>query len=420
MNKPAKSPKWMTAEEAVAAIDDGMQIGFPHLSAEPRALTSALWQRAEALNEITVVSGMLLSGYKFLMGPVASKIRFKTWFMPGTLLRKTTGDVKAEYLPLTYAQIARYLNEVPMDVALVQVSPADENGYHSLGLTCTTSKPMIERAKLVIAQVNPNVPRTLGDSLVHSSQFDILVDAPEELLEYPSRDIEEIDDVIGCQVAELIPDGATLSFGVGGIPASAARALIKAGRKDLHFINTFTDPVMELIEAGCACEENPKGHIGDIFGTKALYEWVADNPAIELADALTTHTPEAFVKRKTVYSVNSALEVDLLGQVNAETIGNKQSGAMGGLVDFAVGGQVEGGQFILGLRSQTNSGKPRIVAKLDGDIVSLSRTFVETVVTEYGIAHLRNKSVYERAIALAAIAHPDDRAALLEVAESLR
>ena len=148
--------------------------------------------------------------------------------------------------------------------------------------------------------------------------------------------------------------------------------------------------------------------------------WVSGNDCLSLTDALETHTPEAFVRRKSVVSVNSALEVDLLGQVNAETIGGRQSGAMGGLVDFAIGGQVDGGQFILGLRSQTNSGKSRIVARLDANIVSLSRTFVETVVTEYGVARLRNLSVHERAVALAGISHPDDRQDLLAEAATLR
>ncbi len=415
-----KTPVLVSAEEALNVVTDGMSVVFPHLSAEPVTLTRALWQRAESLTEITAISGMLLSGYKFLQSEVASKVRFKTWFMPGTLLRKTAGDVKAEYLPLTYAQVARYLKEVSFDVALVQVSPADENGMHSFGVTCTTAMPLVESAKIVIAQVNKNIPRTCGNSMVPSSCFDYLVEADEALIEYPNRPIDDIDGAIGTAIAGLIPDGATLSFGVGGIPGAAARALIAEKRQDLKFINTFTDAVMDVIKAGCATKTMPVAHVGDIFGSKALYDWVADNPALYLSDASTTHTPESFVARKTVFSVNSALEIDLLGQVNAETIGNKQSGAMGGLIDFAVGGQVEGGKFILGLRSQTNSGRARIVPKLDGDIVSLSRTFVEHVVTEYGVANLRNKSVYERALALAEIAHPDDRAMLREHAETLR
>lgn len=415
-----KDPKWMSAADAVANVKSCMTVAFPHLSAEPTALTAALWEHAADVEDITVITGMLLSGYKFLSMPCAKNIRFKTWFLPGTLLRKTAGDVTAEYLPLTWAQTARYLNETEFDVGMIHVSPADEDGYHSYGVCCTAAKGIAGSAKLVIAQVNPNMPRTLGDSRIHASEIDILVEAAEPLIEYPNRPLDAIDSEIGRQIAELIPDGSSLSLGVGGIPLAAANALIDKGARDLRFINTFTDPTVSLIKAGCAAEDNPKAHTGDIFGSKELYDWVADNEAISLASALTTHRPEDFVERKTVVSVNSALEIDLLGQVNAETIGGKQTGSMGGLIDFAVGGQVEGGQFILGLRSQTNSGRPRIVNRLDGHIVSLSRTFVETVVTEYGVANLRNKSVHERAVALAEIAHPDDREALMAEAEKLK
>ncbi len=413
-----KTPIWMSAAEALSKVQPGMSIAFPHLSAEPGVLTAALWKRAEAVKDLTVISGMLLTGYKFLSAPCAANITFKTWFLPGTLLRKTAADVKAEYLPLTWAQTARYLMETPFDVGLIQVSPADDEGYHSFGICCTAVKGIAHSAKLLIAQVNPSMPRTLGDSRIHASQIDILVEGDAPLTEYPNRPLDEIDSEIGRLIADLIPDGSSISLGVGGIPLAAANALIDKGARDLRFINTFTDPSMALIEAGCATADMPKAETGDIFGSQALYDWVANNPAVALSDALTTHRPEDFVRRKTVVSVNSALEVDLLGQVNAETIGGKQAGSMGGLIDFAVGGQVEGGQFILGLRSQTNQGKPRIVTKLDGDIVSLSRTFVETVVTEYGVVNLRGLTVRERALALASIAHPDDRDALRAAANS--
>jgi len=415
-----KSPKSLSANEAVGYVESGMTVCFPHLSAEPTALTAALWERAADLTDVTVYSGMLLSGYKFLGMPAAANIRFKTWFMPGTLLRKSAGDVQADYLPMTWAQCAHFLNETQMDIGMIPVSPADSDGYHSLGLNCTVSRALLERSRFVIGQVNANVPRTLGNSRAHSSQFDVLVDATEPLIEYPARPTDEVDGAIGRYIAELVPDGSTLSFGVGGIPGAAAEALISKGSRNLKFINTFTDPVMNLIEAGCADAKLPNAYCGEIFGTNELYKWVSGNKALSLTDARETHTPEAFVERKTVVSVNSALEVDLLGQVNAETIKGRQAGAMGGLVDFAVGGQVEGGQFILGLRSRTNSGKPRIVSRLDANIVSLSRTFVETVVTEFGVAHLRNLSVNERAVALARIAHPDDREHLLAEAANLR
>lgn len=413
-------PVLLNAKEAMSHVHSGMTVAFSHLSAEPTALTDALWSRAEDLSDLTVYSGMLLSGYGFLKSPAARNIRFKTWFLPGTLLRKTAPDVEADYLPMTWSQTVRFLWQANFDVALIQISPADENGFHSLGLNATISRALIARARLVIAQVNSEVPYTLGDSRVHQSEIDILVEKSEPLIAYPARPIEEIDQIIGDQIADLVQDGVTLSFGVGGIPSATAEALIRKGRRDILVINTFTDSVRQMIEGGCCRQELPKAYAGDIFGTPELYKWVHRNENVELIDTRETHTVEAMVARGGVTSVNSALEVDLFGQVNSETLGGKQAGGMGGSVDFAVGGQVAGGNFILGLRSRTNSGAPRIVGRLEGDIVSLSRTFVETVVTEYGVADLRNKTVHERAVALANVAHPEDRAALLKVAATLR
>lgn len=415
-----KTPQWLSAQEAMSRVESGMSVVFPHLSAEPTALTAALSERAAEVSDLTVYSGMLLSGYTFLTAPGARNITFKTWFLPGTLLRKTASDVKADYLPMTWSQTARFLRDTSFDVGLIHVSPPDDDGNYSVGLNSTVVKGVLNSAKLVIAQVNANMPRTKGDSCIHPSEIDILVDATEPLIEYPNRPGDEIDVAIGERIAALIPDGAALSFGVGGIPLAAAEALIARGARGLRCFNTFTDPVMKIIQAGCAHDGLPKALAGDIFGSAELYAWIHDNDAVAMATALTTHTVESFVARKPVVSVNSALEIDLFGQVNAETIGGRQVGAMGGLVDFAIAGQVEDSGFILGLRSRTNKAKPRIVSRLDGSIVSVSRTFVETVVTEYGVAQLRNKTVHERAVELANIAHPEDREALLAEAAKLR
>jgi len=409
----------VSAAEAVAYIDSGMSVAFPHLSAEPTALTEALWRRAEALSEVTVYSGMLLSGYGFLKGPAAANITFKTWFMPGTLLRKTASDVKAEYLPLTWAQTARFLRSIPIDVALVQVSPADAQGNHSFGVNCTVAKSLVENAKFVIAQINERMPRTLGDSTVHASRLNMVVEGTRPLIEFPYRDTDEVDEVIGRHIAGMVPDGAAVQFGIGGIPGAAVDALVERGARNLQIISMLTDPARRLIEAGCCTEQNPKAFVGDILGTTGLYDWVDGNEAVALADALTTHSVESFVGRPSLFSINSGLEVDLYGQVNSETLGGRQAGAMGGSVDFAVAGTVEGVTSVVGLRSTTNGGASRIVSRLDGGIVTISRTFVQTVVTEYGIAELANKTVHERAVALARIAHPDHREQLLARAAEL-
>lgn len=396
-----------------------MTIAFPHLAAEPLALTEALWQRAETVTDLTVYSGMLLSGYDFLKGPAAANIRFKTWFMPGTLLRKTAADVKAEYLPLTWAQTGRFLNEVNIDVGLIQVSPADENGMHNLGVNATVSRALINNARIVIAQVNANMPRAGGDALVPSSAFAHVVEEDRELIEFPFRATDEIDGTIGRKIAEFVEDGSVLQFGIGGIPGAAVEAMVERGCRDLSLISMATDSARYLIDAGCCREANPKAFVGDILGTSEFYRWIDGNPAIALADASTTHTPESFVERGNIFSINSALEIDLFGQVNCETLGGKQAGAIGGSVDFAMAGQVAGITSIIGMRSTTNKGVSRIVRRLDSEIVTISRTFVQRVVTEYGVADLRNKSVNERALALAEIAHPDHRERLRAEAAEL-
>lgn len=411
--------KAVSAAEALARVESGMTVAFPHLSAEPLALTEALWKRAEELRDLSVYSGMLLSGYDFLKGPAAANIRFKTWFMPGTLLRKSAADVKAEYLPLTWAQTGRFLNEVPIDVGLIQVSPADENGMHSVGVNATVVHALAKNARLVIAQVNRHIPHTLGDSLIPTSALDLVVEDDRELIEFPFRPVDDVDRAIGRSIAGFVQDGAALQFGIGGIPGAAVEALVERGARDLTVISMFTDSARMLVEAGCCRAADPKAFVGDILGTRDLYRWIDRNPAIALADASTTHTPESFVERGDIFSINSALEIDLFGQVNCETLGGKQAGAIGGSVDFAMAGQVEGTTALIGLRSTTNKGASRIVRRLDSEIVTISRTFVQRVVTEHGVADLRNLSVAERAVALARIAHPDHRDALLAEAAQL-
>lgn len=409
----------VSAKDAFQRLESGMTVAFPHLSAEPTALTEALWNRAQDLDNLTVYSGMLLTGYDFLQGAAAGHFTLKTWFLPGTLLRKSTGNVNAEYLPLTWAQTARFLNEMPIDVGLVQVSAADENGMHSLGVNATVARALVRNAKLVIAQVNEEMPRTLGESFVHTSELDLLVEETRPLIGYAPRATDELDGVIGRRIAELVPDGAVLQMGIGGIPGAAAEALLERGARNITLISMLTDEGRRLIEEGCCRAANPKAFVGDILGSADLYRWVDGNEAVALAEAFDTHTIESFVKRPGLFCINSALEVDLFGQVNCETLGGKQAGAMGGAVDFAVAGQGEGSRMVIGLRSTTNKGQARIVPALDSNIVSISRTFVETVVTEYGVADLRNKSVHERAIELAQIAHPDHREQLLATAASL-
>ncbi len=411
--------KTRSAADAISAITSGMVVATGSLSSEPLSLTSALWENAKGLKDVTIVSGMMLTGYPFLLNDRSEAFKLRTWFMPGTLLGGDAKNVKADFLPLTWAQTVRYLTEQAFDAVLVQVSPADANGYHSFGLNTSQARATLNKAKLVIAEVNEAMPRTRGDSLIHESAFDILVPADHALPEFPHREGDDIDREIGRLAAELVPDGATLQFGIGTIPGAALDGLIELGRRDISVISQMTDPARKLIESGVCVTSNPKALVGDVLGTHALYEWMDDNDQVHMTDGLTTHSIEKFAKRSGFVSINSALEIDLYGQLNADFLNGLQVGGIGGSVDFTIGAQVAGNRSIIALRSRTKRGVPRIVPNLNPGPVTVPRTLIQYVVTEYGVADLRNKTVRERALALAQIAHPDDRDALAEAAARL-
>jgi len=398
-----------------------MKVAIGTFSAEPRALTEALWARAPDLRNLTVVSGMLMD-YNFLKAPGHENIRFRTWFMPGTLLKGSVGKIDAEFIPLTSVQAVRYFESADdIDVALLQVSPANTEGMHSFGINNSNTRAMVNAAKFVIAQVNANMPFTMGNSLIHESELDILVEGNHPLPDFPNRPATDPADInIGQRVAALVGDGATVQVGIGSIPGAVCDGLIQLGRKNLLFISLVTDAVRKVIEAGCCVQENPKAIVVQVMGTRDLYAWVDNNPAIALVDALTTHSLEKLYARRQVVSINSALEIDLYGQSNSELLDGKQAGGIGGSMDFAIGCQFEGALSIIAMRSTTSSGASKILPTFKNNgPVTIPRSLVQVVVTEWGVADLRNLSVRERARALANIAHPDHRAALLDAAGTM-
>lgn len=410
--------KWRSAADAVAAISSGMNIAIETTSAEPLILTDAFWARACELKNLTVIGGLLMN-YDVIESQAHDSLRLRTWFMPGTLLRKSGKAFDAEFMPLTSVQAVRYFESAPMiDVALIQVSAANAQGMHSFGINTSHTRALAKAARLVIAEVNQEMPFVLGDSLIHESELDVLVASQRPLPEFPIRaTADEIDAAIGRQVAELVQDGATVQIGIGSIPGAFVESLIQLGRKDLMFISLFTDAVRKLVEAGCCTKQNPKAVVVQVLGTRDLYRWVAQNPAIAMADALGTHSLESLYARKRLISVNSALEIDLFGQVNSEILHGKQAGGIGGSMDFTIGAQFDGGLAIFALRSTTTGGASRIVGSLQGQVpITIPRSLVHIVVTEYGMVDLRYLSVRERAVALANIAHPSHRQSLLEAA----
>ncbi|SDR57966.1 Acyl-CoA hydrolase [Rhizobiales bacterium GAS113] len=412
--------KWRSAADAIDLVKSGSVVGLGHVGVEPVTLTRELWTRADRLRDVTLISGMMLTGYPFLTDP-EGPFRLKTWFMPGTLMSGDMRDVAADYLPMSWTQAARYLRSGIIDIAIVQVSEADADGYHSLGISTGQHRPMLEGARLVIAEVNSEMPRTRGESLVHESKLDVLVRADHQLIPFPNRAPGEPEIAIGRRAAELIADGSWVQFGIGSIPSAVLRGLIDLGRRDLRILSQITDPARDLIESGCCVTNGPKALIGEVLGTTELYRWSHENPDLHMTDALSTHSIESFgAARGHFVSVNSALEIDLFGQVNSEWLRGRQMGAIGGSMDFGMAAQIDGNRSVIALNAVTNKGKSRIVPMLGSGPVTVQRSLVQFVVTQFGMADLRYLTMRERACALAAIAHPEHREALERAASELR
>lgn len=414
-----KDTRTCSAAEAASLVASGQVVAVAQLGAEPVSITGALWARAPDVRDVTIVTGMMVTGYSFLKIP-DSPFRLRTWFMPGALLGGAFREVTAEYMPLSWAQTARWLCQLRPDVTLIQVSPADAEGFHSLGVSTSMTRPMMRGAGLVIAEVNARMPRTLGHSRVHRSEIDWLVPADHDIPDFPHRDGDAVDRAIGERAARFVPDGATLQFGIGTIPGATVGALIGEGRRDLRILSQLTDPAMRLIEAGAGTTKGPAAFVGDILGSQELYRWADGNPAVSMVtDATESHGLDAVHRWSPLVSINSALEIDLYGQVNSEVTDGRTVGAIGGSIDFAMAAQVPGGTSVIALRSATRHGSSRIVPVLPAGPVTQPRSLQQFVVTEHGTADLRNLSVRERALAIADLAAPDHRDALRHAARRL-
>jgi 4-hydroxybutyrate CoA-transferase len=412
-------PKKVSAAEALLQVRSGMLVASGGLSAEPIVLLEALAERASATPSVTLLGGMFIDGYRALSPHLGNSIRLETWFMPLTLLGDVGMGPDVDFLPMTWTQVCRYVETLEIDVCLVMVSPADENGYYSLGISSSLNSFLVKRSRVVIAQVNDEMPYTLGDSLVHESQIDFIVEHSSPLPPYPLRPPGDLDAVIGRYVASLIPDGAMLQCGVGTIPEAVARRLAEEGRSGLRITGMLTDAGHGLVEAGCCVSDGPAIVVGEVCGSPDLYRWVNRNPAMVAKDGLHTHSLQALAEYPIFVSVNSTLEVDLFGQVNSEVLRSGQAGGIGGSVDFMMGAMFADNRSIVALPSITSRGVSRIVPSITKGLVTAPRTLVQFVVTEFGVADLRFLSASRRAEALANISHPDHREQLLAAAKEL-
>jgi len=392
------------ARKAMAHIQDGAQVVVGSLTSEPRHLMLALQERAASLSRVDLWGGMLLSDYGFLAAP---SIKFTTWFPPGTVGRRQIPAGRIEHLPLSWAQVTEVLRERAKSlVVMVQVAPADEDGFHSLSLSAGHVGAIINEAAIVLAEVNPNLPTTRGQR-VHASQLSVAIPSPTPVPEFPSTPATEADRRIARSVAELLDNNITIQVGVGTVPDVCLRELARQGFAGLRVHSAATEGVVDLALAGALALGADVVRVGEVLGGRRLYDFVDGNHQVELVSARQTHYADALMGVDRLNCVNSAISVDAYGQVNCEYLDGLHRGAVGGLADFAHAATWPGNRSVIALRS-TSSGdrRSRIVPQLDAATVSVSRDLTQFVVTEYGVADLRGASVRERRNALAAIAHP--------------
>ncbi len=419
--------KLKTADNAVSTIKRGQKVFIGTACGEPQSLVRALITRAGSLADNEIVQTLSLGLAPYTKERFGDEFRTTAFFI-GPNVRDAVNEGRADYTPVYLSEIDRLLrtDRYPVDVALIQVSPPDEHGFCSFGVSVDITKTASEKADVVIAEVNSTMPRTLGDSFIHVSQIHHIVENKEPVLEWIPDQGGEVDtiDRIGEHVAELVEDGSTIQVGYGPIPDAVFRHLYSKKDLGIH-TEMFSDGIVELVERGVINGRRKTIHVGKILasfcmGTRKLYDFLDNNPMIEFHPSSYTNDPCLIGRHDNMVAINSALEVDLTGQVCADQLGYQFYSGLGGQVDFVRGAaRSKGGKPIIALPSTAKEGTiSRIVPRLsEGAGVTTTRGDVHYVVTEYGVAELHGKSIMQRALALINIAHPDFREQLLHAAK---
>jgi acetyl-CoA hydrolase len=422
----------MTAEEAVRLIHSGQRVFLTGNCSVPHRLLNALVAYAPALQDVEICQALTVAGSEYVAPEMEGHLRVNTLFISGNV-RKAVWDGRADFTPVLLSELPLLFKNgiLPLDVALVHISPPDRHGFCTLGIESGLTKAAAESARLIIAQVNPQMPRMLGDTLIHVNQLDAIVEVDEPLSELAMT--EEGDQAIVCEIArhiaERIPDGATMQLGIGAIPNAVLPFLFEKKDLGVH-TELFSDSVIDLFEAGVLTGARKTLHPGKIIagfmiGTHRLYEWANDNPAIELHRTEYVNNPFTIAQNANMVAINSAIEVDLTGQVCADSIGPKFYSGVGGQLDFIYGASLsKGGLPIIALPSTTTLRNGHIVSRIvpmlkQGAGVVTSRNHIHYVATEYGMVDLYGKSIRQRAQLLISIAHPQFRDELTAQAKAL-
>lgn len=415
----------VSAQEAVKVIKPGNRVFIHSVALAPKILIDAMVARAPELHDVNILH-IHTEGPAPYTEPQYDGIFHLDSYFVGHNVRTATQEGRSDYIPVFLSETPTLIRQgiLPVDVAMVQITPPDRFGYVSIGTSVDTTLAAIEEAQHVIAVVNPCVPRTHGDALMHISNFDIFVEHEAPIIEASFPAPSAIEQKIGANVASLIEDGATLQMGIGAIPDAVLASLTNHKNLGVH-TEMFSDGLIPLIESGVVNNKLKKLDRGKtvasfLMGTQAkTYDFVNDNPGIAMKDVAYVNAVNIIRQNPKVAAINSALEIDLTGQVCADSIGTKHYSGVGGQIDFIRGaGFSEGGKPIIALPSTTRNGKFSKIAatlKLGAGVVT-TRANMHYVVTEYGIANLYGKNLSERARALIQIAHPSHREELEKAA----
>ncbi len=412
-------PAFVSAEQAVSVIQSNERVYAHSVAAAPLQLIKALTARASELRNVELVHLHTEGEAPYALPEHANSFHVNALFV-GANVREAVQTGRADYIPVFLSEVPSLFRKgiLPLDVALIQVSPPDRHGFCSLGISVDVTRAAVQSARTVIAQINPNMPRTHGDGLIHINTINYAVEVNDPLPEKKPSVLSEIEMAIGRHCAGLVEDGATLQMGIGAIPDAVLASLQHHRRLGIH-TEMFSDGLIPLVEAGVITGEEKKvypGRIvsGFVMGTRKLYDFVDDNPMVAMLDIGYVNDTAVIRRNPKVTAINSAIEVDLMGQICADSIGTKQFSGVGGQMDFIRGASLsEGGKPVIALPSRTSKGDPRIVPFIkQGGAVVTTRAHVHYIVTEYGVANLYGRNLRQRAAELIAIAHPDDRESL--------
>lgn len=415
--------KIVTPETAVSYIKSEDRVFIQGAAMTPTVLVKALSERDQELRDVELISIHTEGDAPYAEPEKSKSFKVNSCFV-GSNIRRAVNSSNGDYIPIFLSEI-HYLfrrNVLPLQAALIQVSPPDKHGYCSLGVSVDVTLPALETAELVIAQMNPQVPRSHGDGIIHQSRIDYAVEIDQPIQIHEPAKITDVEAQIGRNVAELIDDGSTLQMGIGSIPDAVLRNLYNHKRLGVH-TEMFSDGLLSLIEKGVITGEEKKVMPGKVVtcfavGSQKLYDYIDDNPAVSFKETAYTNDTAIIRRNPKVVAINSAIEIDLTGQICADTIGAYQYSGVGGQMDFIRGASLsEGGKPIIAFPSVTNKGISKITPFLNkGAGVTTTRAHVNFVATEYGVVNLFGKNLRQRAAALISIAHPDHREELEKAA----